>query len=123
MNTVIIVFMCISMLMSVYSTIVITLDIIKEHAERRQTAQAAPAPKPLPAPVTQPEEIVQEPIPAVVEEVAVADGESVRFSTNVPTLEEKYLALTPEYRGYYDEIVKYAAQMEESKRYNNVRYE
>ncbi len=121
MNTVIIVFMCISMLMSVYSTAVITFDIIKEHAERRQTVQAEP--QPIPAPAVQAEEAYQEPAPTVEEEVVVTDGENVRFSANVPTLEEKYLALTPEYRGYYDEIVKYAAQMDESKRYKNVRYE
>ncbi len=121
MNTVIIVFMCISMLMSVYSTVVITFDIIKEHAERRQTAQAEP--QPAPVPVAQVEETLEEPALTVEEEVVVTDGEGVRFSTNVPTLEEKYLALTPEYRGYYDDIVKYAAQMEESKRYKNVRYE
>lgn len=123
MNTVIIVFMCISMLMSVYSTVVITFDIIKEYAERRQAAQATLEPQLLLAPVEQSEQTVQEPVPTVVEEAVAADGEGVRFSTNVPTLEEKYLALTPEYRGYYDEIVKYAAQMEESKRYKNVRYE
>ena len=39
------------------------------------------------------------------------------------TLEEKYLELSPEARGWYDEIMKYAANVEGSKRFKNARYE
>ena len=39
------------------------------------------------------------------------------------TLEEKYLALPSEMRGWYDEIIKYASAVEGSKRFKNVRYE
>ena len=48
----------------------------------------------------------------------------ISFSTGQQqTLEEKYLALTSEQKGWYDEIVKYAAAVEGSKRYKNLRYE
>ena len=39
------------------------------------------------------------------------------------TLEEKYLALSSEKRGWYDEIMKYASMVEGSKRFKNARYE
>ena len=39
------------------------------------------------------------------------------------TLEEKYLSLSSEARGWYDEIIKYASAVEGSKRLKNVRYE
>ena len=52
-----------------------------------------------------------------------AEGK-ISFSTGQQqTLEEKYLALTSEQKGWYDEIVKYAAAVEGSKRYKNLRYE
>ena len=63
---------------------------------------------------------------AVIEEVApttVNDDSAVVFSTATQTLEEKYLELTPEYKGYYDEIVKCAMAVEGSKRIKNANYE
>ena len=39
------------------------------------------------------------------------------------TLEEKYLALTDEQKGWYDEIAKYAAAVEGNKCFKNARYE
>ncbi|MBQ8322831.1 MAG: hypothetical protein IJX91_02575 [Clostridia bacterium] len=139
-DKIILVFMCFAMLMCVYSTLVITRDIIKEQVEARKAAKEAkaakaPAPAPAPQPVAEaPRETAIEAEPeiepetesepeSVQEEVAPAEGDGVRFSSTVQTLEEKYLALTSEYKGYYDELVKYAAQVEDSKRYKNVRYE
>ena len=119
MNTVILVFMCISMVLSLYSTMIITHDILSEHREKRleKTTEIF-------KPVIQPETESKESSATVIAETAVtSESEGVRFSQNVPTLDEKYLALTSEYKGYYNEIVKYAAQMEESKRYKNARYE
>ena len=60
---------------------------------------------------------------AGVEMVVDEDGK-ISFSTRQKqTLEEKYLALTSEQRGWYDEIIKYAANQEGSKRFKNERYE
>ena len=70
-------------------------------------AEAAPAP-------------VAEPAPA---EETDPDG-TVKFAAGQKqTLEEKYLELSPEARGWYDEIMKHAAMVEGSKRVKNVRYE
>ena len=119
MNTVILVFMCISMVLSLYSTMIITHDILSEHREKRLEKSTE-----IFKPVIQPETESKESSATVIAETAVtSESEGVRFSQNVPTLDEKYLALTSEYKGYNNEIVKYAAQMEESKRYKNPRYE
>ena len=63
--------------------------------------------------------------PAAEEPVAEEDPEgTISFSTTQrQTLEEKYLALSAQQRGWYDEIVKYAAVVEGSKRFKNLRYE
>ena len=92
----------------------------------------------IPAPVVA--AVVEEPAPAapVAEEPAVEiaaeepeaeeaeeDPEgTISFSTTQrQTLEEKYLALSAQQRGWYDEIIKYAAVVEGSKRFKNLRYE
>ncbi len=73
------------------------------------------------------EEPVAEEIPAeeIAEAAEEADDEStISFSTGQrQTLEEKYLALSAEQKSWYDEIVKYAANVEGSKHFKNVRYE
>lgn len=106
---------------------------------------AVVAPVAVAAPVAQvaePEEpaAVEEPVveePVVVEEEPVAeepavepeeddedDEDKISFSKGQQqTLEEKYLALPSEARGWYDEIIKYASAVEGSKRFKNVRYE
>ena len=106
-------------------------------------APVAPVPAPVEepvavaaAPVEEPaaeEEPVEEPVaeepaaeePAAEEAVEEADAEgTITFSAGQrQTLEEKYLALSSEARGWYDEIIKYAAVVEGSKRFKNVRYE
>ena len=63
----------------------------------------------------------------VVETVAVSsedDENAVTFSADKgQTLDEKYDALSAENKNIYDEIVKYASAVEESKRFKNMRYE
>lgn len=60
-----------------------------------------------------------------VEEAFAEDAEgTISFSMGQQqTLEEKYLALPSEQRGWYDEIIKYAAAVEGSKRMKTVRHE
>ena len=106
-------------------------------------AEAEPEPEPVPviaepvveeAPVEEPapiEEAVEEPVEEVaaveeaVEEAEAEDDEgTVKFSAGQKqTLEEKYLALSAQARGWFDEIIKYASAVEGSKRFKNVRYE
>lgn len=107
--------------------------IAKANANEQKAAEA-------PAPVVA--AVVEEPAPVApaVEEPAVEiaaeepeaeapvaeeDPEgTISFSTTQrQTLEEKYLALSAQQRGWYDEIVKYAAVVEGSKRFKNLRYE
>lgn len=62
--------------------------------------------------------------PAAEEPAAVEAEGTISFSMGQQqTLEEKYLALPSEQRGWYDEIIKYASAVEGSKRFKNVRYE
>ena len=60
---------------------------------------------------------------AVAEEVEDPEG-TITFSAGQrQTLEEKYLELSSEARGWYDEIIKYATMVDGSKRFKNARYE
>ncbi len=120
---------------------------ILEQAERIVAAQRALEPAPVaavaePAPIVE-EPVVEEPVveepvveEPVVEEPAVEepaaeeapaeedDEGKISFSKGQQqTLEEKYLALTSEQKGWYDEIIKYASVVEGSKRFKNIRYE
>ena len=122
-----------------------------EQAAACAAANAPAEPEPVPviaepvveqAPVEEPapiEETVEEPVAeaAVAEEPVAAEEEeqetatesedeegTVKFSAGQKqTLEEKYLALPAQARGWYDEIIKYASAVEGSKRFKNVRYE
>lgn len=105
--------------------------------------EAEPEPEPAPViaepvveevPVEEPapiEEVVEEPVEEVVaveeaaEETEAEDDEgTVKFSAGQKqTLDEKYLALSSQAKGWYDEIIKYASAVEGSKRFKNARYE
>ena len=67
-----------------------------------------------------------------IEEVAVAvepkntdeNGDRISFSAgNQQTLDEKYLELSAQAKSWYDELVKTANLVENSKRIKNARYE
>ena len=74
-----------------------------------------------------------EPTTQAVEETATTDESAtqtvelsentIAFSTSSTTLEERYLELSPECKGYYDEIVRCAMAVEGSKRYKNANTE
>ena len=68
--------------------------------------------------------VVEEVAQTVEEEVVEEEKPDVAFNTTAKdTLEEKYLALSAEQKGYYDEIALYAANKEDAKRFKNLRYE
>ena len=99
-------------------------------------APVVTAPPPEEPAVVEEEPVVEEPVveePAVVEEPVAAEAEAedeedpegtIKFSAGQrQTLEEKYLELSSEAKGWYDEIIKYATMVEGSKRFKNARYE
>lgn len=91
---------------------------------------------PAPARAVEEEEPIAEPAPAaeeaekpeptpqaVVSAVEEDDPNAVKFSTShVMTLSEKYAALSSEYKGYFDEICRYAAAKEGAKEFRNNSY-
>ena len=91
-----------------------TPEVIEEPAPAPVVEQTS---EPEPEPEIEAEPEVEEPVEAP------AEG-TISFSTgNQKTIDEKYLELTSEARGWYDEIIKYASAVEGSKRFKNARYE
>ncbi len=123
MTTTVLVFMCISMVISVYSTLVITHEIISQRVKKRENNISEKQAKEQFVPVVKEDDIEVLPEPIFEETAFATQYEGVQFSSNKQTLEEKYLALSAESKGYYDEIVKYAMQIEGSRRYKNARHE
>ena len=144
MQTVFMVFMIFVSLMCTFSVLVVLRDIIKEiiaaKSQKKDEAPEAKAPV-VAAPVAQPvaPAAAEEPVapeapeapeaPAAKAEAEAAeedeeDADTISFSKGATqTLEEKYLALTAEQRGWYDAIIKHAANVEGAKRIKNTRYE
>ena len=134
------VFMVIVSTIALFAVLVVLRDIVREilesrregnkcccehHEHKPETPAPAPVVEVVPAPVEEP---VAEPTPEPekVEEApaeAEADG-TIKFSAGQQqTLDEKYLELPAEARGWYDEIIKHAAIVDGSKRFKNARYE
>lgn len=98
-----------------------------EQAAACATAEAEPEPVPMIAePAVEPAPVAES-VEAPVEEEAAApadDEGTVKFSAGQKqTLDEKYLALSSQAKGWYDEIIKYASAVDGSKRFKNARYE
>ncbi len=140
-------FMVVVSIMALFAVMVVLRDVVREVYDARREkyaaeaakraelnsanapAQQAPAcePKvepeaePVPQPVEEPVEEPAEPEAAPAEEDE--DG-TIKFATGQQqTLDEKYLELSAEQRGWYDEIIKYASAVEGSKRFKTARYE
>ena len=130
------------LIIGIFCVVVVTRDIVIEERTKKNASEAATATpvvvyQPAPAPQQTEEPEVEEPKEepakeesateetAVTEEVAeeAEDDGVVNFATGTKTLDEKYLELTPEFKGYYDEIVRFANTVEGSKRYKNANYE
>ena len=130
------------LIIGIFCIVVVTRDIVIEERAKKNASEAATATpvvvyQPAPAPQQTEEPEVEEPKEepakeesateetAVTEEVAeeAEDDGVVNFATGTKTLDEKYLELTPEFKGYYDEIVRFANTVEGSKRYKNANYE
>lgn len=135
-------FIAVVLIIGIFCVVVVTRDIVTEDRAKKNASEAATATpvvvyQPAPAPQQTEEPEVEEPKEepadeepateetAVTEEVAeeAEDDGVVNFATGTKTLDEKYLELTPEFKGYYDEIVRFANTVEGSKRYKNANYE
>lgn len=127
MYVLIIIFIVITLLIGVLSTALVTREVIAEEKERRKKKNAHTAVKAatmeIPFALTEP--VTPESTSTETAEVPVTEpGEgSVTFSAVSQTLDEKYSELSPEYRGYYDEIVRFAMAVEGSRRFKNSAYE
>lgn len=130
MTTAIIIFMAFAVVLGLFSVLIITKEIVEESLEKRKlkATERKPAETPVLEEIQEPDEPQAE-TEAEAEETSLVEEETattemIRFAPRtVQTLEEKYLALDGKYRGYYDEIVKYALAQEGVKRIKNARYE
>ncbi len=128
MYTIIILFIAVVLIIGIFCIAVVCRDIVLEERERKRhknEKQPDIIPKQNAEPMVTPPAVVQD---ELTEEIAVTeipktDEDNVAFSTNNETLDEKYLALSSELKGYYDEIVRYANTIEGVKRFKNVNYE
>lgn len=127
MEVLIIIFVAMALLIGLFSLVLVGRDVINEEKERRRkkasgVVEEQPAPQPV---VVAPAEPVQ--LQATIAEetatIDLNDESTVAFSKDSQNLDEKYLALEPQYKGYYDEIVRSAMAVEGSKRYKNASYE
>lgn len=134
-------FIAVVLIIGIFCVVVVTRDIVIEERAKKNASEATATPvvvyQPAPAPqateepeVEEPEEepVKEEPATeetAVTEEVTeeAEDDGVVNFAAGTKTLDEKYLELSPEFKGYYDEIVRFANTVEGSKRYKNANYE
>ena len=134
------VFMVVVSIISLFAVLVVLRDIVKEILSAKyqtgarvnmvaeaEAIVAKAAAKEEPAPVLT---VVEEaPVQPVVEEAeeekpAEVDDGKISFSAGQQqSLEEKYLALSAEARGWYDEIIRHASMVEGSKRFKTLRYE
>lgn len=116
-----------ALIIGVFSVAFVGREVVIEEKERRKQKNNS---------VSIPEEETVTTIEPTVANAAQADEEiavtlsdaftsegTVAFSTGSQTLDEKYLGLSLEHKGYYDEIVRYAMSVEGSKRYKNSAYE
>ncbi len=118
----IVIFMAI--LMGIFCMFVVTRDIVIEEKERRQKKKCNNKKEALDIEEKPNEDAsVNEAQDEVVASTTIIDDSSVVFSRANKTLEEKYLELSAEHKGYYDEIVKSAMAVEGSKRFKNQSYE
>ena len=129
MYTVIILFIGVVLVIGIFCVTVVCRDIVLEERDRRkqQTPEKAAEDVTPNKPSEQATPIVSNvtecEIVAAETENDVKDSNAVVFERATETLEEKYLALTPDQKEYYDTIVKKAASVEGSKCFKNTAYE
>lgn len=139
MDVLIIIFIAMALLIGLFSVALVFRDFVLEERQRKRKASepqpqpqvptvicpvavthsqvAEPQPQPEPAPQPEPVATSAEPT------IDLDDESTVAFSAASQSLDEKYLELEPEFKGYYDEIVRCAMSVSGSKRFKNASYE
>lgn len=115
------VFIVVVLVIALFCVVIVTRDVIIESRDRRHGAKEVKTEE-APQKVVVKEEVVKEPV--IVETNKVEeDDKNVKFDAISKTLDEKYRALNATSKKYYDEIVKTAKAVENSKCYKNDSYE
>lgn len=118
MQVVLIVFMAVVMCVTIVTLAMMVSDMVKD----RKGGKAKPVQFVVRSEETEEEPEMMEIDPEVA--ATLSDGNAVVFAAaKHETLDDKYAELTPELKKFYDEIVVYAASVENSKRIKNARYE
>ena len=130
-------FISVVLLIGVFCVVVVCRDIVIESRERKNATEngagnsvryaTIETPVVLPVAAAHSEAASSDEIAPSDEMAATAepseDSDNVVFAAGSQTLDEKYLELSPEMKGYYDEIVRFANTVEGSKRFKNANYE
>ncbi len=121
------VFIIVVLVVALFCVVVVTRDIVIESRDRRKAKEEEKKEETpvAPTPVEKQEvvrEVIKE-VPVVVEKPVEEDDSNVKFDAIKKTLDEKYRELDATFRIYYDEIVKAAMEIEDSKRFKNDNYE
>lgn len=114
------VFIVVVLVIALFCVVIVTRDVIIESRDRRHGVTEVKTEE-APQKVIVKEEVTKEPV--VVVNQPVEDDKNVKFDAISKTLSEKYRALNATSRKYYDEIVKTAKAVENSKCYKNDSYE
>lgn len=114
------VFIVVVLVIALFCVVIVTRDVIIESRDRRHDVTEVKTEE-APQKVIVKEEVTKEPV--VVVNQPVEDDKNVKFDAISKTLSEKYRALNATSRKYYDEIVKTAKAVENSKCYKNDSYE
>lgn len=137
MDVLIIIFIAMALLIGLFSVALVFRDFVLEERQRKRKA-SEPQPQPqvptviCPVAVTHPQVAEPQPQPQPEPEpvatraeptIDLDDESTVAFSAVSQSLDEKYLELTPEYKAYYDEIVRCAMSVSGSRRFKNASYE
>ena len=122
METVILVFMAFVSVMTLLIVLVVIKDILQNALKKHKKVEQSPILDK--EPTKQEESVQEESVQEEVVESVKVDDNAITFSKGQSeTHLDKYLALSSEEKGYYDEIVRYVQQVEGAKRNLNERYE
>ena len=122
MGVVLIIFMVLSGLVSIFALVVVIRDLVQERKSKTQTEQVAE--DVVPEEMTDEVSVAEADDNESKENVIIADENSIVFSASEQkTLEEKFQELDEQSQRYYVDIVQYAMGQEGAKQYKNARYE
>ena len=130
MGVVLIVFVILAGIVSIFSLVVVITDLVHESKNTAQTVQPEPAKATEAAEAAAPKQASEEVCASEAvkeapdDSVIIADENAIVFSAGEQkTLDEKFQDLDEQSQRYYVEIVQYAMGQEGAKQYKNARYE